>query len=61
MTLAVPTRAGDTLKLVFNYVELENNFVLTVNGMPACLIPKYTELAEGTAVVQVEELRASLF
>ena len=40
--MVVPTKNG-TIKLTISYSALENNFLLSVNGMPATLMPRADE------------------
>ena len=44
MTLAVETKSG-TKKFTMNWSDLEDNFTVSVEGMPVRLMPQYVENA----------------
>ena len=45
MTLAVETKSG-TKKFNFNWSDMEDNFTLSIEGMPVRLMPLYEEGAD---------------
>ena len=61
MVMPVPTRSGRTLKLVMSYSALEDNFVLTVDGLPAHLMPRTADQSSSLVTSKAVQLDALSF